>query len=97
MKGGWFVGPFTPSVYNTKDVEVCVKYHHKGEFWDNHYHTVHEINVMVEGLMTINEQLFQKGDIFVVEPYEAAKPEFLTDCVVVVVKIPAKANDKINV
>ena len=34
MKGGWFVGNFSPSAFQTEGFEVCYKKHHKGEKWD---------------------------------------------------------------
>jgi hypothetical protein len=94
MKGGWFIGNFEPSVYKTDQFEVSYKTHHKGEKWDFHYHTqVTEINYLVKGQMVIQNTLLNTGDIFVLEPYEIADPEFITDCELVVIKTPS-ANDK---
>jgi hypothetical protein len=94
MKGGWFIGNFEPSVYKTDQFEVSYKTHYKGEKWDFHYHTqVTEINYLVKGQMVIQNTPLNAGDIFVLEPYEIADPEFITDCELVVVKTPS-ANDK---
>ena len=96
MKGGWFVGNFEPSAYKTSDFEVSYKLHPAGEKWDYHYHTeVTEINYLVKGTMTLQGQMLMSGDIFTLEPYEIANPEFLTDCEIVCVKTPS-ANDKIS-
>jgi len=95
MKGGWFVGDFEPTAYRTSAAEVCFKLHHKGEEWPVHYHAVAtEINLVVRGMMRANGQLFDEGDIFVVEPGEIIAPEFLSDCELVVVKFPSLPGDK---
>ena len=31
-KGGWFIGDFEPTVFKTKDFEVCFKTHKKMKF-----------------------------------------------------------------
>lgn len=96
MKGGWFVGDFEPVAYKTSDFEVSYKIHPQGERWDFHYHTeVTEINYLVRGEMTLQNQLLKSGDIFVLEPFEVADPEFITDCEIVCVKTPS-INDKIS-
>ena len=95
MIGGWFIGNFEPSVYKTKDFEVSFKTHKKGEKWDSHYHhTVKEINLLIRGKMIIQGKTLIDGDIFIIEPFEIADPDFLEDCELVVVKTPS-ANDKI--
>lgn len=95
MVGGWFIGDFEPSVYKTDQFEVCYKQHYKGEIWDNHYHKIAtEINYLIKGEMKINDILFTKGDIFLIEPYEISVPEFLTDCELIVVKTPSIKEDK---
>ena len=96
MKGGWFVGNFEPTAYKTSEFEVSYKVHPKGEQWDFHYHTeVTEINYLIRGEMTLQNRLLTSGDIFTLEPFEIADPEFLTDCEIICVKTPS-ANDKIN-
>lgn len=98
MKGGWFVGDFYPRVTESKEVEVSYKKHPKGEEWDTHYHEyVTETNLLVRGEMIIQGMKLFAGDIFVLEPYEIADPEFLEDCEIVCVKTPAIKNDKIVV
>ena len=96
MKGGWFVGNFEPSAYKTSNFEVSYKLHSAGEKWDFHYHTkVTEINHLIRGEMTLQNRLLTSGDIFTLEPFEIADPEFLTDCEIICVKTPS-ANDKIS-
>jgi mannose-6-phosphate isomerase-like protein (cupin superfamily) len=97
FSGGWFIGSFTPSVVRTKDFEVCYKFHPKGEQWPEHYHKLSdEINYLIEGEMTIDGVTTLKAPlIFVIEKNDIAKPEFFTDCKLIVVKIPSIPGDKI--
>lgn len=97
MRGGWFVGNFEPTAFKTPTTEVCYKFHPQGEKWPTHYHAIAtEVNFLVRGSMKINNELLRQGDIFVIEPNEVASPEFLTDCEIVVVKVPSVPNDKYN-
>jgi hypothetical protein len=95
MVGGWFIGDFTPTAYNTSDFEVSFKTHPKGEIWATHYHKVAvEINLIVFGRMTIQDILLNAGTIFVVDPGEIVDPVFHEDCGIVCVKVPSVKNDK---
>lgn len=94
MKSGWFVGNFNPTAYSTPDVEVNYRIHPKDQQWDVHYHTkVTEINLLVRGKMTIQDQELNSGDIFIIEPWEITDPVFLEDCEIICVKMPS-SNDK---
>jgi hypothetical protein len=98
MTGGWFVGDFAPAAFTTNKFEVCYKHHYKGEYWDKHYHPVAtEINLLVRGRMKINNELITAGEIFVISPMEEAKPDFLEDCELVVIKTPSLKGDKVIV
>lgn len=98
MIGGWFVGNFEPSAHKTSDFEVCYKVHPKGEQWPAHYHKIAtEINYIIRGTMTINGTMLTRGDVFVLEPYEVAVPEFLEDCELIVVKTASVVGDKYEV
>lgn len=95
MKGGWFVGNFEPSSFQTEQFEVCYKFHEKGEKWETHYHKIAtEINYLVKGRMTIQGKELKTGDIFILKPYEIANPIFLEDCTVVIIKTPSSTQDK---
>ena len=77
MKGGWFIGDFEPTAYKTKDFEVSYKTHVKDEKWDHHYHTiVTEINLIISGEMILQGKTLKENDIFILEPYEIADPQF---------------------
>lgn len=95
MKGGWFVGNFEPVAYKTKDFEVGVKTHPKGEKWDIHYHKIAtEINYLIQGKMILQDTELNSGDIFVLHPNEIANPIFLEDCTIVTVKSVSEIGDK---
>jgi len=97
MVGGWFVGNFEPTAYKTEQFEVSYKLHPKGQEWDIHYHTdVTEINYVIRGNMILQGKELNEGDIFILEPYEIADPEFLTDTEIICVKTPS-INDKVSV
>ena len=38
MKGGWYIGNFSPTVMKTSKLEVSYKVHKKNEKWPFHYH-----------------------------------------------------------
>jgi quercetin dioxygenase-like cupin family protein len=97
MIGGWFVGDFEPTVFNTSQVEVGFKRYVKGEVHETHYHKIStEINYLVSGSMSIDDsgKILKAGDIFTILPNEIAKPIFYEDCEIVVVKVPASKDDK---
>lgn len=96
MKAGWFIGKFIPTAYETDLFEVCYKVHPQGEIWDTHYHEkITEINLLIEGTMKLQDKILNSGDIFVLQPYEIANPEFITECSIVCVKCPGIVGDKI--
>ncbi|MFH0942919.1 MAG: hypothetical protein V1810_01970 [Candidatus Beckwithbacteria bacterium] len=98
MRGGWFVGNFQPTAFKTKHFEVGYKLHKKGERWPKHYHQqTTEINYLIKGRMKLNRAEFKSGDIFMIEPGEIAKPEFLQTCQLIVVKVPSLPKDKYEV
>ena len=95
MKGGWFIGNFEPVAYKTKDFEVAYVKHKKNQFWEKHYHKIaKEITLVVKGRLQINDEIFESGDIFVIEPEEISDPKFLEDSEVIVIKTPSDTNDK---
>lgn len=95
---GWFIGNFAPSVLKTEDFEVGILEHKKGEEWPAHFHEKSlEINYLIEGKMKIQNKLLVAGDIFVLNKYEIADPEFIEDCKLVVIKTPSVPGDKVLV
>lgn len=94
FKRGWFIGNFDPSIFKTDKFEVGILHHSKGEEWPCHYHIGTEINYIISGEILMHNRVLVAGDVFVMEPYEVADPQFLSDCVVVVVKTPSSPGDK---
>jgi len=95
MYKGWFIGNFEPAAFKTENFEVGTIVHPKGSFWDTHYHKLAtEITYLVKGKMKICDTIVSEGEIFVIDPYEVASPEFLEDCTVVVIKTPSVPGDK---
>lgn len=95
MKGGWFIGNFEPSLLKTNDCEVAVKSYKKGDKEGKHYHKIAtEYTVVVKGKVRMFGNVYEEGDIIVVEPGDATDFEALEDAMNVVVKIPGANNDK---
>lgn len=92
---GWYIGNFLPAVLHTKAFEVALKKHKQGEDYERHsQRTAYEYNLLVQGMLSIGDERFVDGDIFVIFPGEMTKPVFHTDCTVVCVKVPSLPNDK---
>jgi mannose-6-phosphate isomerase-like protein (cupin superfamily) len=92
---GWIIGDFENSLARTKDFEVCVRVHPKGEVWPAHTHKiVTEYNVLISGSMSMCGVELVSGDTFIVEPNEIADPIFYEDCTIVCVKTPSVPTDK---
>lgn len=95
MTKGWFVGDFSPTVLKTQAVEVGVKRYQGGDYEARHHHKVAtEITVIVTGKVRMNGELYQAGDILLIEPGESTDFEVLEDTTTVVVKYPGAPNDK---
>ena len=95
MWRGWFVGDFEPSAFKTKKFEVGFGIHKKGDKWHKHYHKIAtEITLIVKGKVKVNDEIFSKGDIFIIKPNEISDPLFLEDTEYVVVKTISDINDK---
>jgi hypothetical protein len=91
---GWIVGKFEPSLLQA-DFEVGIAHHHAGEPHGDHFHKLStEINVVISGTVKINDRVFNSGDIFVLEPWEVSQAEFITDCVIVIVRDRSIPGDK---
>ena len=95
MIKGWFVGSFSPSMYQTQSCEVAVKHYTAGDYEEKHFHKIAtEITVVVSGRIRMAGRTWGEGDIIVLDPGEETDFEALTDCINVVVKLPGATNDK---
>lgn len=95
MTRGWFVGNFDPSVLNTDVAEVGVKTYAAGSVEARHVHKVApEVTLILSGEARMNEEIYQAGDIVLIEAGEDTDFEALTDVTTVVVKVPSVKGDK---
>lgn len=95
MTRGWFIGSFEPRVFFSKDCEVGLKRYKAGDYEEFHYHKVStEITFIVDGVVKMNGNIFDKGNIIVIYPMEGTDFEAITDVSNLVVKIPSCINDK---
>lgn len=95
MKGGWFIGNFDPSLFKTNSCEVAVKRYKKGDKEARHYHKIAtEYTIVVKGRIKMFDNIYEEGDIVIVEPEEATDFEAIEDAINVVVKMPGANNDK---
>ena len=95
MTKGWFIGKFTPSVFDTDIAEVAVKKYSAGDYESMHHHKIAtEITVITEGFVKMGGVEYGVGDIVLVEPGEAIDFYAVTDAILTVVKIPGVKNDK---
>ena len=98
MYRGWLIGDFEPSILKTKDFEVGMLKHKKGEIWPRHFHKeAIEYNCLIEGKMIVQDIMIEPGTIFIFEKNEVADPIFLEDCTVLVVKTPSIIGDKYEI
>lgn len=92
---GWFIGDFSPSVLQSKDFEVGILKHPKGQKWAYHYHAVAtEYNVLLSGKMIIQGITIEPNTVFVLSPNEISDSEFVEDCTILCVKTPSIPGDK---
>ena len=97
MTKGWWIGDFLPSFHRTSLVEVGYKIHPAGEIYPPHYQqTAHEWNLLIHGTLIANDQTLQAGDLFHFLPQEVCRVRFVTDCEVVVVKMPSLPQDTLR-
>jgi quercetin dioxygenase-like cupin family protein len=95
MKRGWFIGDFTPTLHQTRDVEVAVMCYQAGDAEKKHFHKIAiEFTVVTQGEVEMNGRRYVAGDIIVMEPGEATDFRAVTDAMTTVVKIPGAVNDK---
>ncbi len=95
---GWFIGDFNPTLVRTKNFEVCLKEHKKNEQTFPHLHTSStEFNLIVSGRTLVNGHRLKKGDLFVYEKNEVSNVVFLTNTLLLIIRIPSAPNDKVLV
>ena len=92
---GWFIGDFPEAVVRTKDFEVCWQSNLAGNVDRPHIHKIiTEVQLITSGRMIINGVEFGPGDIYVSEPGEEYRAQYLEDTKVVAIKFPSIPSDK---
>jgi anti-sigma factor ChrR (cupin superfamily) len=95
MKGGWFVGAFSPVALKTDAAEVALKHYPAGVHDPRHYHKIAtEVTVIVSGEAEMNGMRYLAGDIIIIEPGDATDFRTITAVTTAVVKIPGALDDK---
>ena len=83
--------PYTCDAFNCG---VLVKYK-KGEYEPKHYHKVAtEITIITKGRVVMNFEVYNEGDIIVMEPGEATDFRATNDVTTTVIKFPCVEGDK---
>ena len=82
---GWLVGNFEPSLFKTNDFEVAVKSYKKGDY---------EITIITKGTVVMNLEVYNEGDIIVIEPGDATDFRATNDVTTTVIKFPCVEGDK---
>jgi len=96
-KGGWFVGGFSPTIINSKDVEVSIKVYNKGDTAEPHFHKeAVEVTAFLSGKARLNDKIFKSGDIVLLQKSEIMHDfECLEDnTITCIVKSPSVIGDK---
>ena len=92
---GWLIGDFAPSIIQSKDIEVGVKYYKSGDKESRHVHNfVDEYTIVLTGLIKMNDKIYNERDIVFVEKGISTDFECLSDCITLVIKTPSIPNDK---
>lgn len=92
---GWVVGNFNPSLFKTNDFEVAVKNYKKGDYEPKHFHKVAtEITIITKGRVVMNLEVYDEGDVIVIEPGDATDFRATNDVTTTVIKFPCVEDDK---
>ena len=92
---GWLVGNFEPSLINSKDIEVGLKYYKKGDKESSHVHKIiTEYTIVVSGKIKMNDEVYIEKDIVTILPNVPTNFESLEDSITLVIKSPSIPSDK---
>jgi quercetin dioxygenase-like cupin family protein len=95
MIKGWLVGNFYPTCFSTDDFEVAIKRFKKGDSESSHHHKLAtEITMIISGEVKMNDILYKKGDIVLMEPGESTDFLAIKKSVLLAIKSPCVPNDK---
>ena len=92
---GWLVGDFKPSIINSKDIEVGLKYYKKGDKETSHVHKINtEYTIVVSGKIRMNNKVYSEKEIVEILPNTLTYFESLEDSITLVIKSPSIPSDK---
>ena len=92
---GWLVGDFKPSIINSKDIEVGLKYYKKGDKETSHVHKIiTEYTIVVSGKIRMNDKVYSGKEIVEILPNTSTDFESLEDSITLVIKSPSIPSDK---
>lgn len=92
---GWLVGDFKPSIINSKDIEVGLKYYKKGDKETSHVHKIiTEYTIVVSGKIRMNNKVYSEKEIVEILPNTLTDFESLEDSITLVIKSPSIPSDK---
>jgi hypothetical protein len=91
---GWFIGDFDGAVHRTKDFEVTYQKNPRGQTASHIHKLAYEITLVISGRQICNGQMFEAGDICVLEPGDISQIEYLEETEVVTIKTPSVPSDK---
>jgi len=95
MKGGWFVGAFSPVALSSEACEVACKHYRAGDHEPSHLHQIAtEVTLIAAGRVRMNGVEHAAGDIILIRPGEATDFHALEPSTTMVVKIPSVPGDK---
>jgi quercetin dioxygenase-like cupin family protein len=95
---GWLVGDFSPSIYNTKEIEVGIKEYKKGDVEKNHVHKIAtEYTIVISGKVEMLGNVYEAGDIVKIEPNIPNIFKCEEDCKLLVIKTPSVIGDKYEI
>jgi dTDP-glucose pyrophosphorylase/mannose-6-phosphate isomerase-like protein (cupin superfamily) len=91
---GRFVGNFNPTIYKTSFFEAALQHFTKDEPAPVHYHKkCKDYNFIVQGKLLVNNVPVDENDLIIFEPRQLFHAKFLTNCVLVNIKVPTSSND----
>jgi hypothetical protein len=92
---GWFIGKFPEAAIYNEDFELCYTSWPIGPI-PAHYHTSStEAILIISGKCLIDNNIIGPGEMFILNPGDINNSNFLEPSVVLGIKFPAGANDKV--
>ena len=94
MKKGYFIGDFNPCLYNSKDVEVCIRGASKYTL-DAAYYRKNDTRIiyLTRGKIDVDGKVYKKGRVLLFEPGEIINIFALTNVEMVIMNFPGTKSD----